>query len=87
MSAITDTLITAAGSGGALVTLIAALRAWFARGRVRRVVIELKSGEKTVVVNAENVDAEVVARILSDIQVDIAEKTVPDEPATELRAQ
>jgi hypothetical protein len=83
MGVVTDVLVTAAGSGGTLATLIAVLRVWLSRDKDRRVLVQIKSGDETIVIDAENVDPEALKRILLDIQGDMKEKAMPDETATD----
>jgi hypothetical protein len=73
MSALSDTLIIAVGSGGAVSTLTAALRAWLAT-RGRRAVIRIESGDRSIVIDAANIKSEDLARILQDITRDIQER-------------
>jgi hypothetical protein len=69
VSGISDVAIIVIGAGGALATLTATLRAWLARDR--RTVVRIESGEKTIVIDAANIDQESLRRILQDVTADI----------------
>jgi CRISPR/Cas system-associated exonuclease Cas4 (RecB family) len=77
MSAVTETITVVVGSGAALATLAAALRAWGTRNK--RAVIRIVSGDRTVVIDTSNVNSEDLVRILQDITKDI-EENKPEPP-------
>jgi hypothetical protein len=72
MSAITDSLTIAVASGGALTTLVAAVRVW-ARAKSANVVINVRSGQKSLKIEASNISSENLHQILRDITTDLQE--------------
>jgi hypothetical protein len=70
MSSLADTIIIAIGSAGAFTTLAGILRAWLSSRRTHAK-IRIQSGDRTLVLDAENITIEDLTRILQDISKDI----------------